>query len=179
MFFFFFLFNFLHIATLNVNGLCTVNKQQKLHSFSSYNKIDILLIQKHNVKSLTVLDYLATYFKIILNPTIFLKGGIAILIDKKLDIAWSKIYLHPSSRISKVTLMFQNIQFDLICVYTHSGHNFDKVREEVFEGELLTLIHCNPGKMVIGGDWNCIISKKDSSHPKNSCFSKSLKKYCE
>ena len=27
----------------------------------------------------------------------------------------------------------------------------------------------------MGGDWNCIISEKDSSNPKNSCFSKNLK----
>ena len=128
---------------------------------------------------MTVLDYLATYFKIIFNPTIGLKGGIAILIDKNLDIVWSKIYLHPSSRISKVSLMFQNIQFDLICVYAHSGHNFNKVCEEIFEGELLPLIRCNPGKMVIGGDWNCIISGKDSSHAKKILLLKKFKKYCK
>ena len=83
--------------------------------------------------------------------------------------------MHPTSRISKVTLLFQNITFNLFCIYAHSGKNYSKEREELFENELLSLVQCNPGKTVMGGDWNCIISEKDSSNPKNSCFSKNLK----
>ena len=170
-----FLFPFLRIATLNVNGLCSVRKQVKLHSFISYNKIDILLIQEHNAKHLNSLDFLSTHYKFVFNPTIDLKGGTAIMVNKKLDIEMSYEYLHPSSRICKVTMLFQNYRFNLICIYAHSGNKFNTEREVFFEYELLPLIQNCPQKAIIGGDWNCIISDRDSSNPKNSNFSKTFK----
>ena len=147
----------------------------KLHSFIKYNKIYIVLIQEHNVKSLSTLDYLTKYFKITLNPTINIKGGTAIMIDRKLDIDICNTYVHPSSRLCKATLNIQNYVFDIFCVYAHSGAKCNNDREEFFENELLSLIRSNPNKVVIGGDWNCLVCDKDSSHPKNSCFSNSLK----
>merc|ERR1712105_236575 len=152
-----------------------VNKQMKLHSFIKYNKIDIVLIQEHNVKSLSTLDYLTKYLKITLNPTINIKGGTAIMIDRKLDIDICNTYVHPSSRLCKATLNIQNYVYDIFCVYAHSGAKCNNDREEIFENELLSLIRSNPNKVVIGGDWNCLVCDKDSSHPKNSCFSNSLK----
>ena len=155
--------------------MCTVDKQRKLHSFISYNKIDIILLQEHNAKSVDILDYLADFFTIYFNPTIALKGGTAILIDKRLDTEVSKIYLHPSSRITKIALNLQGYSIDLFCVYAHSGNNVCREREEFFEKELLPLIRNKSDKVIVGGDWNSIISDRDCSNPRNSYLSKNLK----
>ena len=155
--------------------MCTVDKQRKLHSFISYNKIDIILLQEHNAKSVDILDYLADFFTIYFNPTIALKGGTAILIDKRLDTEVSKIYLHPSSRITKIALNLQGYSIDLFCVYAHSGNNVCREREEFFEKELLPLIRNKSDKVIVGGDWNSIISDRDCSNLRKSYLSKNLK----
>ena len=137
------------MATLNINGLCTIDKQRKLHSFISYNKIDILLIQEHNAKSVGTLDYLADFFLIFFNPTILVKGGTAILIDKRLDAEVSKPYLHPSSRITKVSVCLQEHDIELFCVYAHSGANVCREREEFFEKEFFPLIRNKSEKAIV------------------------------
>ena len=140
-----------------------------------YNNIEIALIQEHNVKSLNSLEYLAKFYKIFLNPTICIKGGTAIMITKKLDVAIENVYLHPSSRLLKVDMKIQDKGFHIFCVYAHSGSNHNKEREEFFEQEVLPLLQNISNKVIIGGDWNCIISNKDSSNPDNSNFSNALK----
>ena len=81
---------------------------------------------------MSTLSYLADFFFIHFNPTIAFKGGTAILIDKRLDAEVSKLYLHPSSRITKVSLSLQGHNIDLLCVYAHSGYNVCREREEFF-----------------------------------------------
>ena len=120
------------------------------------------------------LEYLADFFKIIFNPTIAFKGGTAILIDKKLDIELSKSYLHPGSRITMVSLIMQGHSIDLFCVYAHSGTNVCKEREEFFEKELLPLIRNQSDKVILGGDWNCVVSNRDCSNPRNSSLSQNF-----
>ena len=56
-----------------------------LCSFSDYNKIDILMLQEHNVKDVKELLYFYDKFTIILNPSSCRKGGTCILIKKKFD----------------------------------------------------------------------------------------------
>ena len=39
------------ILTLNINGLNCKNKQLQVINFMKYYKIDILLVQEHNIRS--------------------------------------------------------------------------------------------------------------------------------
>ena len=39
------------ISTLNINGLNNLDKQQKVVDFMKLNKIDILLVQEHNIRN--------------------------------------------------------------------------------------------------------------------------------
>ena len=64
----------LTVTTLNINGLNDVNKQFKLISLARYHVIDILLIQEHNVKDVSVLHSLNKHFHITFNPSQNLKG---------------------------------------------------------------------------------------------------------
>ena len=87
----------------------------------------------------------------------------------------SKLYLHPSSRITKVSLCLQGHDIDLFCVYAHSGANVCREREEFFDKELFPLFRNKSDKAIIGGDWNSIISDRDCSNPRSSYLSKNLK----
>lgn len=62
------------VATLNINGLNDVNKQRKVVNLIMYYKIDILMLQEHNVKDLNTLSHLDNFTEIILNPTVNIKG---------------------------------------------------------------------------------------------------------
>ena len=168
-------FKFLRLATININGLSTQHKQIKFHSFLTYHRIDIVLVQEHNVKDKCTIAYLDNFYTVILNPSINIKGGTAIMLNKKLDFEIGNIYLHPSSRMTKISIKYQKHSFDVICVYGHSGSSHNKEREEFFDKELLPLMQNTSMNMVLGGDWNCILSDKDSSNPNNSNLSKSLK----
>ena len=165
----------MRLATININGLSTQQKQIKFHSFLSYHKIDIVLVQEHNVKDKSTLDYLLNFYTVILNPTINIKGGTAIMYNKKLELEIVNMYLHPSSRITEVSIKYQKHAFDVICIYSHSGSNHNKDREEFFDQELLPLLQNSSMNLILGGDWNCILSDKDSSNPNNCNISKSLK----
>ena len=73
------------ISTLNINGLNDRKKQGQVINFMKYNKIDILLLQEHNIKDINVISKeLNDFCFISLNPSISLKGGTAILICKSL-----------------------------------------------------------------------------------------------
>ena len=147
----------------------------KLHTFVSYHKIDIILLQEHNIKLLSSLDYLLNYYEIVLNPTINIKGGTAVMINKKLDARIISVYKDASSRICMIKVGIQGEEIDIMCVYAPSGAQSQSEREDFFETVMLPLMQNNVGRFIIGADWNCIISNKDSSEPKHSNFSNSLK----
>ena len=111
----------------------------------------------------------------ILNKSILLKGGTLILIDKKLPVEISRSYLHPTSRISTCNLKIFDIPLYLINVYAPSGKNKEQERENLFETDLMYQLIQNTDNMIMGGDWNSILSKNDSSKPSSSCYSKAFK----
>ena len=70
----------LKVATLNVNGLNVLSKQMNLVSLLRYHKIDVLMLQEHNVKNVTYMNCMLSEFHIIHNNCANLKGGTAICI---------------------------------------------------------------------------------------------------
>ena len=87
----------LSIATLNINRLNNEMKQLQLINFVKYNKIDILFIQEHNIRKENVIcEKLLDEFHFELNYAIALKGGTAIMINKKIPL---KILSGEKSRI--------------------------------------------------------------------------------
>ena len=58
----------------------------KIVNFMVLHKLDIIFIQEHNVKDVSVLHSLNKHFHITFNPSQNLKGGTAICIDKRLPI---------------------------------------------------------------------------------------------
>ena len=66
------------------------------------------------------------------------------------------------------------INLFLVNVYAPSGKNKEQERELLFENELTYLLRANTDNLVMCGDWNCVLTPKDTLRPQNACFSKSL-----
>ena len=164
-----------NIASLNINGINDVSKQMKLVEFLKSKSIDIAMLQEHNIKFMSKIEYLLKFYNVILNKSILLKGGTLILIDKKLPATVCRSYLHPSSRICTCVLKIMDTQLYLVNVYAPSGKNKEQQREELFETDLMYQLVPNTDNIVMGGDWNSILLTKDTSKPRSACYSKALK----
>ena len=67
-------------SSLNVNGLNAKDKQYKLKEFAWKHKIDVILIQEHNLKKDYSLEIIETTYDAYANTCTLLKGGVAIFI---------------------------------------------------------------------------------------------------
>ena len=77
----------LNITSLNINGLNCYNKQLKLIDFCKLHKIDVILIQEHNIREKKNLcKEIFDFFHVNINLAISLKGGTAIFINRKLPL---------------------------------------------------------------------------------------------
>ena len=73
------------ICTVNINGLNDKRKQQQVIGFMKYHRIDILLVQEHNIRDCNAIgSELNDFCYVSINPAISHKGGTAILINRKL-----------------------------------------------------------------------------------------------
>ena len=162
-------------ATLNVNGINENIKQVKLVAYLKQNGIQIVAIQEHNIKLISKLKYLEKYDHIILNSSIQLKGGTLILLDRQLPIKISRVYLHPTSRICTAHISIFNINLYLINVYAPSGKQKETERETLFANELAQQLVSNTDNLILAGDWNSVLMKRDTTNIQNTSLSKSLK----
>ena len=160
---------------MNINGINNDLKQIKLVKYLQEKSIDIVFIQEHNIKCLQKIEYLLKFYNIILNKSILLKGGTLIMIDKRLPARICRYYLHPTSRICTAVLDIMGTELYLINVYAPSGKKKEQERENLFENELVHQLIQNTDNMIMGGDWNSVLSPKDSSKPNSTCYSKQLK----
>ena len=166
------------LITINANGLNTEKKQHVLNNFLFRHSIDIVCIQEHNVTNVNNTKLLEDYYQVYLNICYQLKGGTAILIRKKSGINVSRVELHASSRIMIIKCELNNVLFDVINVYAHSGSNFKNERETLFNDELIYYLQNNVDNKILMGDFNSIISPKDSTSNASYLISESLKNLC-
>ena len=166
--------NMATVATLNINGLNNVDKQLHLIDFVNQHNIDILMLQEHNLKSLDkVHDDFKSFFHIFVNPSINSKGGTAIIIKRSLPISVIDVDNSADSRIMSLRLLYCNQELHFLNIYAHSGNHFINDREHLFQTEILYYLRRNLSRTIIGGDFNCIINKKDATT--NNChLSKAL-----
>ena len=166
------------ICTLNVNGLNVDNKQYHLSSFLLQNKIDIIFLQEHNLKTKYDINVLADKFEAYINETSLLKGGTGILIRKNMGIEVINVEYHYNTRIIKMKIKIKDKIFQLINVYAHSGSNNKVDRENLFAQEILFYLRSNIDNLIFGGDFNSIIRDIDATNPYSYLKSESLKCLC-
>ena len=151
------------LASLNINGLNNKFKQQLLANFLKINKVDILFFQEHNIRSEDcIVPALSDNYYIYLNLAIAHKGGTGILIDKSLNIKIKNCEKSANSRIMSMNIELYSKPLHLINIYAPSGSNH-KVRDDFFKDELTYYFRNNLDNSIIGGDFNCITSSRDSS----------------
>ena len=163
---------------MNINGLNNKMKQLQLIDFMKYNRISILLVQEHNIRNKNVISpELNDFCEIILNPSIAHKGGTAILIDRRISFNIFHVEKSANSRIISLKLCVHDQSIHLLNVYAHSSNV--KEREELFNNELIYYLRNNLDNTIIGGDWNCILSQRDteSTHANFSQALWNLKKH--
>ena len=166
------LFEMFVICSLNINGL--ISKQDQIINFMRYNKIDILLIQEHNIRDITTLsNNLNEFCHVSLNPAICSRGGTAILIDRKLPFSILSVEKSADSRILSMKLKIYDQFFHLVNVYAHSFNKKALEREELFSNELIYYLRNSLQNTFLGGDWNCVLSERDTTSD-NAVVSKAL-----
>ena len=162
------------VATLNVNGMNNTSKQLQIINHVKQHNIDILMVQEHNLKSLDNID--DTFFKefiIVINYTVNIKGGTAMLFRRSLPIKITSTEKSADSRILLVRILYYNHELQLVNVYAPSGSNCTREREELFQTDIIYYLRRQLNNTIIAGDWNCVISKRDSTSS-NRHVSKSL-----
>ena len=99
------------------------------------------------------------FIYIYINPSINSKGGTAIIIKRSLSISIIDVENSADSRIMSLRLLYCNQELHLLNIYAHSGNHFINDREHLFSSEILYYLRRNLTRTIIGGDFNCIISK--------------------
>ena len=152
------------IITLNINGLNNVIKQKQLVNFVNYHKIDILMLQEHNIRDKNKLcQELRDAFVIDINLAVSFKGGTAILINRKTPIQVLSSEKSADSRVMSMKFKYYEEIFHLVNIYAHSGTGYTAERENLFSNDLNYYLRHNLQRTIIGGDFNCVLSERDTS----------------
>ena len=161
--------------TLNINGLNCRKKQQFLFDFINDNDINIINLQEHNLKkSDSLLDIFYEYFYIFINESIYLKGGTAILVDKRLTNKIVHIEKSGDSRMISAKFIVGSQHLHILNIYSPSGSKYHQERENLFKNEILYYLRNNLSNTIICGDFNCITNARDKSKNGHCPISKSL-----
>ena len=163
----------LRLATLNINGINDSMKQLQFIDFVKYHKIDVIFLQEHNIKDRSKINEIDKKFHVFINLSINLKGGTAILIDKRLPIDVINEEKSADSRLISLRIKLYNQIIHLVNTYAHSGKNANLDRENLFDTDLLYYLRNNLQNCIVAGDWNCVLSERDSTS-KNTPISKKL-----
>ena len=162
-YFIFIIFAMFIICTMNINGLNNRIKQQQVIGFMKYHRIDILLIQEHNIRDVNAIgNELNDFCYISINLAVCHKGGTAILINRKLPYHIYNEEKSSDSRIMSLKLKIYDQFIHIVNVYAHSG-NRTLERDNLFNNELIYYLRNSLQNTYIGGDWNCILSERDSN----------------
>ena len=162
------------VSSLNINGLNNSIKQKQLINFINFHKIDILLLQEHNIREESkICDELKDACIIDINLAISHKGGTAVLINRKSPIQILCSEKSADSRIMSVKIKYYEEVYQIINVYAHSGTAHNSERDNLFNNELIYYLRHNLQRTIMGGDFNCVLSERDTSS-QDTQISKSL-----
>ena len=157
------IFKMLIITTLNINGLNDKTKQSQLINFMRFHKIDIMLIQEHNIRDIKAIGSdLNDFCHVSLNLSICHKGGTGILICKSLPFEIINEEKSAESRIMSMKIKIYDQFIHLVNVYAHSGSRSSE-RDNLFKNDLIYYLRNCLQNTYIGGDWNCVLSERDKS----------------
>lgn len=150
-----------NVGSVNMNGVSSKNKIDALRSFIFLMELDIVMLQE--VTEQIDINGFEAHSNI--DHT---KRGTEILI--KSHIKTSRIQRSIDSRILSIQI---DDQVTICNVYAPSGSAQKAARERFFTDTIQYYINQGLGKLIIGGDFNAVINRKDANHTSN--HSQSLK----
>ena len=150
--------NIWNYATLNINCIQEKNKQQLLKTFIWQNNIDILLLQEVNTQNL---DFIGPQYDYVVNIG---DRNLGTAIIYRAGLEAEQCEKHCSGRVTSMKIQGTQV----INVYLPSGTNRRQERELFINKELPFFFRHRYARIIIGGDWNCVLHAKDQSgqyHP--------------
>jgi exonuclease III len=153
--------NIYRIATLNINGMSSPTRLAMLGDFLHKREIDIIFLQEVMQPTLHTLWGYAAHTYVGTN-------GRGTVIVTRQHYTLNNIVHLPSGR--RIAAEFQGLW--LVNVYAPSGTKRKQEREVLFNMDLLQLLLETPSMMLIGGDFNCVLTKTDCTG--NSNYSRAL-----
>ena len=144
--------NVLRIATININGIRNETRIAMLKEFIRSHDLDVVLLQEVTTpESIDTPGYIS-YSNI--GPDM---RGTAIMARRNLPI--THIERLPSGRAIAV----ENYGLRIVNVYAPSGTAKRTDRERFYNVELPVLFSTHTTPILVGGDFNCILSPSDST----------------
>ena len=165
----------LTIAYMNVHGQSksTEAKQVQIEDFLKYNNIDVAHLQEIEIcdESFSGCNFISSSFNIIPNNAAN-KYGTASLV--KNELLFENVRCDTSGR----AIVFDIGELTLGNFYGHSGTDArSRASREQFCAEVVPHLLTNTKyDGCIGGDWNCILDKRDATAHPESKLSNSLKR---
>lgn len=148
-----------NIATININAISNETKLNSLRSFIRLTDLDIILLQEVENSNLVLPG-----FNVLSNVDEH-KRGTAIAL--KAHIRFSNVRRSVDSRIIAVTL---SNSVTICNVYAPSGTLNAAARERLFNSTLPFYLQISSDHYILGGDFNCVTSSKDSKGNNNHSF---------
>lgn len=140
------------IATINLNSIKTEVNKSLLRDFVQNEDLDFIFLQEVLFEDFSFLGAYRAFVNISEHDK-----GTAILVRKNQE--FRNIIYDPSGRI--LSIVCDDI--NLVNVYAHSGTNKKRERDDLFRDEITPhVIKGNCSHTVIGGDFNCVLNKRDS-----------------
>ena len=140
----------INIASININGLNTENKQKLLHNFIIQHNLDIVYLQEHNIREDGKIYFLERYYHIIMNKSLNMRDGTCTIIKCTLNCIIEMTELSGDSRITSVICNIQNKKIHLLNVYAQSGSNLHAAGEEFFLSRVAILSETQHFKHILG-----------------------------
>ena len=142
----------IRIATININGLRNETRLAMLTDFIRAQDLDIILLQE--IVHPASVD--APGYNVYSNVGAEMRGT-AIMARRNIQI--TNIAKLPSGRAIAVTIYGLRI----INIYAPSGTSRRTERERFYNAELPTLLPTQDRPLLVGGDFNCVLSPVDST----------------
>lgn len=149
-------FSSYNIATININTITNTTKLEALRTFIRTLELDIVFLQEVENDKLQIPG-----FNVICNVDNTRRGTAIALRD---HIRYTHVEKSLDGRI--VTARVNNVT--LCCVYAHSGNQFRRERERLFNESLSYYLRHNTPHVILAGDFNCILRQCDGTGTNSS-----------
>lgn len=150
------------IGTVNINNITNQTKTSALHNFIKTQDLDIIFIQEVENDKLDLPGY-----NIVCNVDNARRGTAIAL---KHQIKFSNVERSLNSRIIALRV---HDTITLVNIYAHSGSQYRREREELFNFTLSYYLRHHTQHIILGGDFNSVIHSSDATGVSN--FSLALK----